>query len=230
MQNTSRRPVLVALTAVAVSSVLACSGGPRAGSSSNYQMWLHFEQAGRIQSAMIQGDLPTARRAARALASQPTAAGIGPEGAAQVEELSMWARTIRDAPSFGDAAEATGFLAATCGDCHASSGVGPAFRPSDPPEDRGFTGHMILHAWAADRMWEGLIAASPDAWTQGAAVFVEEALGHEVLTPSAEIWAERLHALGREAVGETDRKAQADLYGRILQQCSGCHAEVGLDQ
>lgn len=227
MKNTSRRSLLLALAALAGSTVLACSGGPRLGSPTNYQMWLHFEQAGRIQSAMIQGDLPAARRAARALAAAPAAPGIGDEGAADVEELSRWARTIRDAPSFGEAAEATGFMAATCGDCHATLGTGPAFRSADPPVDRGFTGHMILHAWAADRMWEGLISASQDSWTRGASVFVEEALGGEVLTPSAQAWAERLHALGREAVGETDRSAQATLYGRILQQCSGCHAEVG---
>ena len=230
MHNTSRRPLLLALAALAGSSVLACSGGTRLGSPTDYQMWLHFEQAGRIQSAMIQGDLPTARRAARTLAAAPAAPGIGAEGAAHVEELSKWAQTIRDAPSFGEAAEATGFMAATCGECHATSGAGPAFRPTEPPEDRGFTGHMIRHAWAADRMWEGLIAASTESWTRGASVFVEEALGHEVLTPRAEEWAERLHALGREAVGETDRTAQATLYGRILQQCSGCHAEVGVFQ
>jgi cytochrome c553 len=190
-------------------------------------MWLHFEQAGRIQSAMIQGDLATARRSARTLAAAPPAPGIGEDGAEHVEELTRWARTIRDAPSFGEAAEATGFLAATCGACHASSGAGPAFRISDPPEDRGFTGHMILHSWAADRMWEGLVAASSDSWTRGAAVFSEEPLGGDALSEAAQGYAQRLHALGREAAGVTELKAQATIYGRMLQQCSGCHAEVG---
>lgn len=230
MHDSSFRPFLVALIALGVSSVLACSGGPRLGSTTDYQMWLHFEQAGRIQSAMIQGDLATARRAARTLAEAPPAAGIDAEDAEHVEELSRWARTIRDAPSFGEAAEATGFLAATCGECHASSGSGPVFRRVDPPEDRGFTGHMILHAWGADRMWEGLMTASADSWSRGAAVFMEEPLHGDVFSERALGYAERLHALGREAAGETDLRAQAALYGRILQQCSGCHAESGFVQ
>ena len=229
MKDTSYRPGLAAVVALVVSSVLGCSGGPRVGSSTDYQMWLHFEQAGRIQAAMIQGDLVAARRAARILADAPPS-GIDAADAAHVEELTRWARTIRDTPSFGEAAEATGFLAATCGECHASSGGGPAFRPVDPPEDRGFTGHMILHVWGADRMWEGLLTASPESWEKGAAVFVEEPLGGAALSETALGYAQRLHALGREASGVTDLRAQAALSGRILQQCAGCHAESGFVQ
>lgn len=230
MNDTALRPVFFVLTAFVVASVVACSSGPRLGSPTTYQMWLHFEQAGRIQSAMIQGDLPTARRAARTLASAPAAPGIGPEGEEHVEELARWARTIRDAPSFGEAAEATGWMAATCGDCHAETGGGPNFRHPAPPDGTGFAGHMILHSWAADRLWEGLVSASADSWERGAAVFAAEPLRSEGFSARALGYATRLHELGREAAGATERPVQAELYGRLLQQCSGCHAEVDPSQ
>lgn len=228
MNGSIRRSVIVGGTAALLVAGFACSGGTRLGSPTDYQMWLHFEQAGRIQSAMIQGDLPTARVAARTLAASPAAPGIGPEGAEWVEALSEQARSIRDAPTFGEAAGATGLLAATCGSCHEASGGGPVFRHGDPPADQGFSGHMILHSWAADRMWEGLVANAGDAWAIGAAVFADGALDGQALTPKARGYAERLHQLGLTATDLDDLTARGERYGEMLEQCSGCHAELGV--
>lgn len=218
------------LVGAALATAWACAGGPRLGSPTDYQMWLHFEEAGRIQSAMIQGDLTRARQAARTLADAPTAPGIGAGGERHVRELVAWARTIRDAAAFGEAAVATGHLAATCGECHDEVGGGPTFIHGAPPDDRGFTGHMILHAWAADRMWEGLMQPSATLWRDGAEVFREEPLHGGILTPAADVFARRLHELARQAEGLRDLRRQAVMYGEILEQCSGCHAEMGVDR
>ncbi len=222
-----RRAVVAVGSALVVGS-LACGGGTRLGSPTDYQMWLHFEHAGRIQSAMIRGDLPTARVSARTLAASPSAPGIGPEGAEWVEELTVQASAIRDAPAFGEAATATGLLAATCGSCHEASGGGPVFRHGDPPDDRGFAGHMIRHSWGADRMWEGLVSNADDAWRAGAAVFADESLEGDALTAKARQYADRLHELGRGAPGIRGLEERGARYGEILEQCSGCHAELGV--
>ena len=168
---------------------------------------------------MIRGDLPAAREAANILASAPRAEGIDASGDAHVRELAAWARTIRDAPSFGEAAVASGHLAATCGECH---------QDVDPPVDRGFTGHMIAHAWAADRMWEGLVAPSATSWRDGAEIFREEPLVGGRIEGAAAGFARRLHELGDEAMGMTDLRRQAVQYGRMIEQCAGCHAEMGV--
>lgn len=223
----SRTSIRVAAAAVALGVVWACAGGPRLGSPTDYQMWIHYREAGAIQSALIRGDLPDARDAARALADAPRAEGIGAEGDTHVRELAAWAREIRDAASFGDAAMAAGHLAATCGECHEAT-AGPVFLEGDPPEDRGFTGHMILHSWAADRMWEGLLAPSAVSWREGAEVFDEAPLRGGSLPASAEGFARRLHDLGRDALTMTALRRQAVQYGRMLEQCAGCHAETGV--
>lgn len=226
MRTPGTRTLLFGLIAGSAGLLWACGGGPRLGSPTDYQMWLHFEEAGRIQAAMIQGDLPAAREAANQLASAPRAEGIGPAGDAHVRELAAWARTIRDAPSFGEAAVAAGHLAATCGECHQETDGGLVFLQGDPPADRGFTGHMIAHAWAADRMWEGLLAPSVTSWRDGAEIFREEPLAGGRIQGAAAGFARRLHELGQEAVRMTDLRRQAVQYGRMIEQCAGCHAEM----
>lgn len=222
------RARFAAIAVAALGAAYACGGGPRLGSPTDYQMWIHYSEAGAIQSAMIRGDLPAAREAARHLADAPRAEGIGPAGDAHVRELAAWSREIRDAASFGDAAVATGHLAATCGECHQDVGGGPVFLQGDPPEDRGFSGHMILHLWAADRMWEGLLGPSAVSWRDGAEVFREDPLQGDVVPATARVFATRLHELGREAAGMSDLRRQAVQYGRMVEQCAGCHAETGV--
>ncbi len=214
----------------ALAALQACASGPGVGSPTDYQMWIHFEDARRIQSAIVAGDLGSARRAARSLAAVQGVAGIGPEGEPYVRRIVDLAGTIRDTPTFGEAAAATAELAAACGDCHSAFDGGPVFVHGPPPEDRGFTGHMILHSWAADRMWEGLLAPSLVMWRRGAEVFRDQPLDAAVLTPAAMVYARRLHELGREAEGLADLERRAVQYGRILEQCAGCHAELGINR
>ena len=228
MRRSRTRPLLVGVLVSSSAVAWACAGGPRLGSPTDYQMWLHYQEAGRIQAAMIRGDLPAAREAANLLATSPRAEGLGPSADAHVRELAAWARTIRDAPSFGEAADATGHLAATCGECHQDVDGGLVFMSGDPPQDRGFTGHMILHSWAADRMWEGLLAPSVTTWREGTAVFQEEPLSGGVVQGAAAAFAERLHELGREAHALSDLRRRAAQYGDMLEQCAGCHAEMGV--
>ncbi|MBT8335049.1 MAG: hypothetical protein KJO11_00500 [Gemmatimonadetes bacterium] len=229
MTASTRRTALFATTGFAVILGVACGGGARLGSTTDFQMWVHFEQAGQIQAAMIEGDLTSAREAARVLAEAPAAADLGAEGADYAEQLASHAQTIRDAPTFGEAADATGLLAATCGNCHEAADYRPRFASSEPPEDRGFTGHMLAHSWAADRMWEGLLSASTASWLAGVDVFeTDDPLHGGGLSPASDVFARRVHELAEQARDVVDLDERGRLYGQLLRQCSGCHAENGI--
>ena len=96
------------------------------------------------------------------------------------------------------------------------------------PDDTGFSGHMIRHVWAADRMFEGLVGPSDELWVAGAGVFADEALHGDVIPVSAERHARRLHELGREATTLDGVQERARQYGLMLAECGACHAEMGV--
>jgi hypothetical protein len=227
MIASARRTALFATTGFAVVLAVACASGARSGSTTHLQMQVHYEAAGQIQAAMVAGDLAAAREGARILADNPT--DLGPAGQEHADDLAALVRTIRTARTFGEAADATGLMAATCGDCHDAMGRGSTFSSADPPQDLGFTGHMIAHSWAADRMWEGLLSHSTEKWIAGVDVFgADEPLHGGGLTPASDAFARRLHQLAAEARDVTDPHDRGRLYGQMLRQCSGCHAENGM--
>src|SRR5262245_53079650 len=86
------------------------------------------------------------------------------------------ARRGADAESNGGMAIALALAntAAVCGQCHAAAGSGPSFPEADDADaELGLSDtlgdRMERHAWAANRMWEGLIAPSDSAWRAGSA-------------------------------------------------------------
>ena len=230
MNASARRTALLATTGFAVILGVACGGGARLSSTTDLKMQVHFDQAAALQEAMINGDLTSAREAALVLVAAPSMSDFGPDGEEYAKELSSHAGMIRDARTYGEAAVATGLLAATCGDCHAAMGGGPMFSSNLPPEDRGFTGHMIAYRWAADRMWEGLLSNSTDRWLSGVDVFatIDPLEGGGGLSAASDDFSTRLHELAAQARDVGNPQARGHLYGQLLRQCSGCHAENGL--
>ena len=83
---------------------------------------------------------------------------------------------------------------------------------------------MVRHLWAADRMWEGLVGPSDDAWLAGSS-----ALAGSLSLPSGNVRGpeellRQVGALAGEAETATGQEARAEIYGRLLGTCSQCHA------
>jgi cytochrome c553 len=132
------------------------------------------------------------------------------------------------------AARATAKVAAACGDCHQGLEAEVSFEADElPPEGGDVTTHMRRHAWAAARMWDGMIVPSGVVWDEGA-----EALAVAPLTPAQlevdiEVLADvsameaEVHELAATATGITSQGERADLYGRFLGTCASCHQKAG---
>jgi cytochrome c553 len=86
---------------------------------------------------------------------------------------------------------------------------------------------MDRHAWAADRMWEGLIAPSDAAWHEGvselATVPSKAPKEQPALAPEFVRELREVRALGAEARRAHDASGRAALYARVLTTCAGCH-------
>ena len=143
---------------------------------------------------------------------------------------------LRDAANEGLAAsdasglgEAIADVGRACGACHQTSGEGPRFQPVPPPDTDAA---MARHVWAADRMWEGLVAPDPDRWLQAADLLRVEVVDFDALYAGVDLEtagdAARLHSrvhalsdLGRVAGESADR---AERYGAYVAACADCHA------
>lgn len=193
------------------------------------QMADHFDGALAIRDALIEGDLEAARRGARALLKRRPA-GLPAQPPRYLAEFRAAAQAVMDAPDRGMAARAVGRLAASCGACHRGSSVRVKLAaPTPPPTDPGAAGHMRRHLWAADRLWEGLVAPSDEAWARGSTALADAALRPEALSPDLPLYprvealALRVHALADEGVTAADTGHRIDIYAGLLATCARCH-------
>lgn len=191
----------------------------------------HWAQVGQVQTALVFGDLEGAREPARWLAEHPEHPDL-PQGVmSPVEDMRAFARSVIRAGSLADASRCAAEMGAACGRCHQASGGGPRLLQNTMPE----TGtapdkHMARHLWAADRLWEGLVAPSDQAWRLGANALAEDPLfvelgdqgSQEVLT-----LARQVHALGATARA-TQPDHRAGVYARLMVACAQCHGLLGV--
>ncbi len=227
------RPVFAAIVALFALSSRTCAerAEPRAdrATATGEQMASHFDEALAIRDALIEGDLETARRRARSL-TEWRASDLRAESAGYVTEFRAAAQAVQDARDRGTLARAVGRLAASCGDCHRGSNVSVELEPAiPPPAEPGATAHMRRHLWAADRLWEGLIVPSDDAWASGIEALTTAALRPETLSPDLPLYPRvealehRVHALAEEGSRTADTGARIDIYAGLLATCARCH-------
>jgi hypothetical protein len=229
--------ILVALGAAVV--LAACAGQPAQAPSAQApmgdRMWFHFGETSVIQTAVLEGDLNRVAEPARLLAQNASSSGLPPGSDTYVEALRGYARSAAEASDLSAAALATGQLGATCGSCHQGLGQGPRFDSEGWPAASStyVGGHMIRHMWAADRLWEGLVGPSDEAWTAGATSLAGEPLRVEELglpaqgVDEAKKLAGLLHDLGGTAESITDPSERGRTYGRVLATCASCHELAG---
>lgn len=122
-------------------------------------------------------------------------------------------------------------IAESCGGCHAAQGRGPRFTAPPRPEPMGgLDDHMLEHRWALDRLWEGLVQPSDEAWAAGIAMLNEPGVvsGLEAGDPSSpppvaiEQLLHQLAGLASEGVAPEKR---SDTYLSVSTICSDCHLQ-----
>lgn len=181
-----------------------------------------------IREAVISGELADTRAPARWLAEQ--ALDVPEAWKPHVAAMQRVAREVVDAADIKAAARATGQLARQCGECHRSVGARHDMSfPPEPPKGKGAQSAMVLHQWAAERLYQGLVSNNDEAWRAGAAALVEAPLHVEEITADVEL-PEDLHGLagtvrqlGARASGTTDAGARAEIYGELIGSCAACH-------
>ena len=194
----------------------------------------HFFKAGEMQVAVINADLGAVAAPAEWMASHANSAAMPEEWAAHAEAMHGAAREAAEATDIETAARATARMAAECGNCHQALGAEVGFAVDEaPPEGEDPATHMLRHAWASGRMWEGLIVPSGVVWDGGAEALAEAPLAPASLSADIEVLADvaeierRVHALGSEAVGAASQDERARLYGEFLSTCGDCHQRTG---
>lgn len=219
-----------ALLVVAVVVVAACQNR---GEDVRIHMQEHFEKAGEIHAAIIQGDLSAARAPAGWIMEHEPVDGSPPSWDPYVETLRGAADQVRQAADLRTAAMATSVMVGTCGNCHEALSEGVTFSASPiPPSDPSTVSHMLRHNWAAERMWEGLAIPSQEAWAQGIQLLAEVPLAPETLSADSALagqiaaLVEQVHNLGEEGAQAVSWRTRTSVYGRLIAACASCHRLV----
>ncbi|MDJ0654078.1 MAG: hypothetical protein QNJ40_08000 [Xanthomonadales bacterium] len=193
----------------------------------------HYGLVTAIQKAVIAGNLEATKAPARQLVERPAPPGLEGNWQPFDDAMRAAAQKALDATSLEKAAEATAELGNSCANCHVEYGVEDQFeKQAKPSFDDGAAAHMQRHMWAADRMWEGLIAPSRKIWKKGANQLVETALKPHEIHPNANRNVARMerlvHGIAASATRKKDGEGRVYSYGQLLATCAACHQELGM--
>ena len=192
----------------------------------------HFARATRMQDAVLAGNLGQAQVQARWLAShkEETPDSWLP----YARTFQSQAAAVADAKTVDQAAAAVGRMAATCGDCHAAHkakvniGSTPVVGRTGSVKE-----HMTAQLEALDRLWDGLMIPSDQAWGEGAKLLAKVAVSQRSLqkegldkADSATVLAESLRTLSASAAKATAKGERSTTYAELLTTCVACHVSV----
>jgi mono/diheme cytochrome c family protein len=195
-------------------------------------MQAHFTDALLIRKAVIAGTPERASRAAEALAKDENLDGLPAGWRPSGERMQQIARRINDSTSASQAAGATADLGLTCGGCHRQRGGPKASTEPAPPEGEGLAERMQRHAWATERLWEGLTVPSSEAWNAGAKVLNASPFPAKMLVQGgvrARSAASDFAKLVAKAPAKKTDEERAALYAELLVVCGGCHRAINED-
>lgn len=218
----ARRITITACGGVAMMTVLAACTRQQETPAEHMQQ--HFARVERVRDAVVAGDLDATREPARWLAGHDVMEGIPTGWEQHVTQMRRLAQVVVDARDLATAASATADMGGLCGGCHQSLDEGAQFTiVVVPSEESGVVAHMLRHEWAADRLWEGLIGPSDEAWRVGAEALGEAALDPQDTPEEVTVLARRVHELGAQAVETFGFSDRATLYGQLIASCARCH-------
>jgi len=193
----------------------------------------HFTQVGEARDALIAGDLEAAKKPATWILEHAAAKQIPEQWQTHVDAMRQAAEAASTSETVEDACLTIADMAYGCGECHSAMSVTVSLEtPPEPAEGEDTAVHMLHHAWAAERMWEGLVAPSEELWLKGAQAFGGQALESDELTPGDKApktvvtLSKKVHELAAKATNVKDRKEQVVLYAELLGSCYTCHEEL----
>lgn len=225
--------LFLSLVLLGLLSPLGCTWGV-SGEKETPPMHRSFSRSIDIQTGLVQGDLDRIRSAGTWILDQGSPMGAPSGTADEVETMEAEARTLSTAQNLTVAAGAAGRLAASCGGCHVATNGGPNFVVgSEAPGGSSQEDHMIRHLWAVDRMWEGLVGPSEEAWVAGTEALaatspsILEAIRAEIPPDALEGF---LAGVEDAAVGAQEAKGSAErasAYALVVESCTQCHMALG---
>ncbi|MBT8492879.1 MAG: hypothetical protein KJO07_07440 [Deltaproteobacteria bacterium] len=194
------------------------------------RMHSHFVTLSQAKSAVVEGKLANAKKAAAAVWPEQNDGEVPDGWAPYIESIKGSLGLLQGATEIETAAQAVSAIGRACGDCHQSLGLqtlGPESTSPPPAESMG--DYMRLHQWASDRMWEGLVGPSDDAWKSGANALATplspDKIPEEVLVkPGMDSLVRRIGQLSK-AAAEPDLSGptRQRIYGEFLGSCARCH-------
>lgn len=196
----------------------------------------HFLIVGWARDAVVDGDLEDLREPLQALADYNYASVVPGGWMRGVAQLQAAARVTAKAENLTVAASGVAAMTRVCGECHEQQGHRLALFPEEvttkTPKTDDFSTRMHRHAWGSERLWEGLMAPSDQAWQAGAA-----ALAHApIKTPKLPAGAPKdfatslakLRDLGLRASQATSAQERSNLYALTLAMCADCHSQAAI--
>jgi len=190
----------------------------------------HFVISTWARDSIVDGDLEAIRKPLLALAEY-SYASVAPGGwMVGIARMQLAARLTAQAQTLSAAASGIAAMGRTCGQCHREQG-GPDVQyymaEDGAPKSDTFGRRMFRHAWAVERLWEGLTSPSDNAWMAGAsALTLAPSAAPETqptLTPAVIKTLDRVRALGARAVRADSADAREKIYGELLVTCAECH-------
>jgi hypothetical protein len=190
----------------------------------------HFMIATWVRDSVVDGDIENIGVPLTALAEygyQSVAPGGWMKGIAQLQTA---ARLTADAKTLEAAARGVAAMGRVCGECHRAQG-GPDIQrykqETRTPKSDSFEARMFRHAWAVERLWEGLTTPSDDAWAAGAAALAHapsSAPKADPPLPAAVVKTLTLvRGLGTKATAAESLEQKEKVYGELLVTCAECH-------
>jgi mono/diheme cytochrome c family protein len=209
----------------------AAKGAPALASDSIESFMVeHFLITAWARDSVVDGELDVIRAPLLALAGyryESVAPGGWMKGIAQLQAA---ARLTAQAQTLSAAASGIATMGHVCGQCHTEQG-GPSVdhysSEKKGPRSDGFDARMFRHAWAMERMWEGLTAPSDNAWQAGAAALAQAPVAvpktRPALPPAVVQTLTLVRQLGVKAATAESADAREKVYGELLVTCADCH-------
>jgi hypothetical protein len=183
----------------------------------------HFAEVRHMERALLFGRLGGAKIFARSLARTDPRRDLD-------DRVRGIAVRIIDAPTADVALPLVAQLAAECAGCHVvSNATIEVASTAEPTDDGSVFARMERHQWAADRLWEGLVAPSEVRWREGLTILAQPPLPAEAMTDDRS-----RYALVERLGGELTRRATAaasavgttrgPAFAALLEVCAACHA------
>lgn len=199
---------------------------PASGSRTERLMKEHFKSANAIRLAVIDGNRDEIFKPSRKLVYLSDVEELPPDWQGPMKRMQDSAERLKDSHDMATAAAAMADIGTSCGLCHQQLG-GPHADVQAPPSSNGsLLDRMHQHAWATERLWEGLYVPSIEAWNAGIAVLTDKPFPDEVLHERG-VYARSAAQDFQKVIATAPREAKAEekatIYAKLLTTCAACH-------